>query len=155
VQKVRVAAAAVQERNHLKQIGLAVQNINDTNGVLPPLTAYNAFTRISRAAPIYNGPYGLTVFHWLLPFIEQDNVFKAIDPDRDDEGGLEYQRVIKTCLSPLDPSISSDGKCQTTYGDSTTWAASSFGANYYAFGNPGLPHCEGASRIPASFPDGL
>src|SRR5205823_4069021 len=92
----------------------------------------------------YKGPYGWTVFHWLLPYIEQNTVYKALDPNNSNYGGLQYSRVIKTYISPADVSASPDGNCQTTYGGANAWGASSYGANYLVFGNPEAGHTEGS-----------
>src|SRR5882724_1181197 len=79
VQKVRQAAARMQCQNNLKQIGLAIHNIHQAYGALPPLCAPNGYpgNETTVAAPPYNG-HNYTVFAWLLPFIEQENVFKAM-----------------------------------------------------------------------------
>ncbi len=64
VQKVREAAARIQCQNNLKQIGLAMHNYADANGKLPPGV----------------GPYGCCWGTWqtyVLPYIEQDNLFKG------------------------------------------------------------------------------
>ncbi|MGL4553594.1 MAG: DUF1559 domain-containing protein, partial [Gemmataceae bacterium] len=65
VQKVREAAARMQCSNNLKQLGLAAHNCNDSQGRLPP-----------QAATFGGAYYGPLFFH-LLPYIEQDNVFKT------------------------------------------------------------------------------
>jgi Protein of unknown function (DUF1559) len=64
VQKVREAAARMKCSNNLKQIGLAAHNYHDANGKLPP--AYDRAT-------------GLSWHVLVLPFIEQDNLFRAMD----------------------------------------------------------------------------
>jgi prepilin-type N-terminal cleavage/methylation domain-containing protein/prepilin-type processing-associated H-X9-DG protein len=63
VQKVREAAARTQCKNNLKQLGLAFHNYNDTNKKLPS----------------GEGPSGCCWGTWqvlVLPYIEQDNLFK-------------------------------------------------------------------------------
>src|SRR5207247_9869830 len=64
VQKVREAAARMQCANNLKQCGLAAHNCHDSQGRLPP-----------QAGTFGGAYYGPLMFH-LLPYIEQDNVFK-------------------------------------------------------------------------------
>ena len=64
VQKVREAAARAKCSNNLKQIGLAAHNYHDANGRLPP--AYAAAT-------------GLSWHVLILPYVEQDNVFRSMD----------------------------------------------------------------------------
>lgn len=63
VQKVREAAARMQCQNNLKQIGLAVHNFHDTNKKFPPGVDPNRF-----AAQTH-----------LLPFLEQENVYRLIN----------------------------------------------------------------------------
>src|SRR5512145_2144722 len=72
VQKVREAAARIQCSNNLKQVGLAAHNSADTHGSLPP-----TFGWIPQNTGGFNGgAYGAAVFH-LLPFVEQDNLYKS------------------------------------------------------------------------------
>ncbi len=65
VQKVRDAAARMSCSNNLKQLALASQNYESAMGTLPP--GLNGTTYVSCLA-------------YLLPYIEQDNVYKQIDP---------------------------------------------------------------------------
>jgi prepilin-type N-terminal cleavage/methylation domain-containing protein len=69
VQKVREAAARIQSANNMHQIGLACHNYNDTVGKLPPTAAW-------LPAP-QDGAYGGTAHFFLLPFIEQDALYKS------------------------------------------------------------------------------
>ncbi len=64
VQKIREAANRMSCSNKIKQIGLAVHNYHDTVAKLPP--AYDART-------------GLSWHVLILPFIEQDNLYRQFD----------------------------------------------------------------------------
>jgi prepilin-type N-terminal cleavage/methylation domain-containing protein len=79
VQKVRAAAAQMQCRNNLKQIGLALHNYESTNGHFPPgiNRSPNAVTRGYTFDPPYAGPY-TGCLAYLLPYVEQDNVYRAL-----------------------------------------------------------------------------
>src|SRR5262245_35117021 len=71
VQKVRGAAARIKCQNNLKQIGLSVHNYENTfstlppAGVLPPGGPNNTWSATAR----------------LLPYIEQDNLYRQINFD--------------------------------------------------------------------------
>ncbi len=65
VQKVREAAARTKCANNLKQIGLAMHAYHDSNNGFPP-----AFAKPSM--------YGWGV--WILPYLEQDNLYKVLNP---------------------------------------------------------------------------
>jgi prepilin-type processing-associated H-X9-DG protein len=93
VQKVREAAARTQSQNNLKQIGIACHNYHDVYGTFPPGVDDKHFSAAAR----------------LLPYIEQDNLYKTIDfkkPADDKANADARQAIIKTFLSPLDPVLS-------------------------------------------------
>src|SRR5262249_59185448 len=70
VQKVREAAARAKSQNNLKQIALAVHNYNDAyQGKLP------ALTDVGTGAP--NGWGYNSLFFNILPYVEQDNVYRV------------------------------------------------------------------------------
>ena len=64
VQKVREAAARMQCPNNLKQLGLAMHNYHDAVGKFPYLRSGGGQNRHTWAL-------------LLLPYIEQDNIFKT------------------------------------------------------------------------------
>src|SRR5262245_22227183 len=79
VQKVREAAARIQSFNNLHQLGIATANCADTyGGKLPP--SQGCFPNDANSedwqAP-YNPSHFGTAQYFLLPFIEQDNIFKS------------------------------------------------------------------------------
>jgi prepilin-type N-terminal cleavage/methylation domain-containing protein len=81
VQKVREAAARIKCQNNFKQLGLAVQNYASAYGDnLPP----------ANFAQVVNPTTGNTAtgsaHYALLPYVEQDNVFRQFTTDRPDAG---------------------------------------------------------------------
>jgi prepilin-type N-terminal cleavage/methylation domain-containing protein len=162
VQKVREAAARIHSMNNLRQIALASANYADTyGGRLPPLTD------VTPGIP--QGTALKSLFYLLLPYVEQDNVYRAFDPthpstyynDSDANPGLSAT-VIKTYLSPADST--GDGGAPTINYLAVRpapprpyqaffrgrYATSSYAANGLLFGNnnAGLPwsFADGASN---------
>jgi prepilin-type N-terminal cleavage/methylation domain-containing protein len=89
VQKVREAAARTQCQNNLKQLATAMHNYHSANQVLPP----------------GSDPNGFTVIAYLLPFIEQQNVYNTIDftsPPDSPKNAVPYGTAIKMLLCPSD-----------------------------------------------------
>ena len=158
VQKVREAAARMQCANNLHQIGIATHNVHDTYGVFPPLCSPCADNAQAGCFCTISGPWNhtnYTIFLWLLPYVEQDNIFKASSPSG--YAGGQYMKVIKVYICPTDPSIAK-GMCETTNGGANGWGACSYAANYYVFGNPTAANSslrvQGQSHLPGSVPDG-
>jgi prepilin-type processing-associated H-X9-DG protein/prepilin-type N-terminal cleavage/methylation domain-containing protein len=98
VQKVREAAARTQCSNNLKQIGLACQNYHDANGSFPPgyLTAGPYSDGATDTAP----GWGWAAF--LLPCVEQDNLYRQLNFAQPVPKSPAIQTVIKTYLCPSD-----------------------------------------------------
>jgi prepilin-type N-terminal cleavage/methylation domain-containing protein/prepilin-type processing-associated H-X9-DG protein len=87
VQKVREIAARIQCANNLKQIGLACHSFHDGNSVLPP--GYTATASYPSTSP------GWGWAAYILPYIEQDNVYRQINLFQP----LENQPIIQTMIS--------------------------------------------------------
>jgi prepilin-type N-terminal cleavage/methylation domain-containing protein/prepilin-type processing-associated H-X9-DG protein len=91
VQKVREAAARIQCQNNLKQLGLALHNHHDSAGYFPPSrTETNSYS----------------VHAFLLPYIEQDNLYKSINfnlNSTDPANALATGTPVRTYLCPSDP----------------------------------------------------
>jgi prepilin-type N-terminal cleavage/methylation domain-containing protein/prepilin-type processing-associated H-X9-DG protein len=167
VQKVRAAAARIQCANNLHQLGLAVHNCNDAFGKLPPVFGWFPSTDNK---PASNGGYGSVLVH-LLPFVEQDNLYKA-SLSLYSPGIMAYapslsdavnQTPVKVFQCPSDPSMDGGHPFGMAPG------GASYGCNFFAFGTAagGYTGTVGASpfkvsswswfgtnRIPSTFADG-
>jgi prepilin-type N-terminal cleavage/methylation domain-containing protein/prepilin-type processing-associated H-X9-DG protein len=83
VQKVREAAARMKCQSNLRQIGLALHSFHDTYGFLPPGLATEGNNQ-----DCYH-----TGFTYLLPYLEQDNIFRLYQMDTQWYGTANYTAV--------------------------------------------------------------
>ncbi|HET6573077.1 MAG TPA: DUF1559 domain-containing protein [Fimbriiglobus sp.] len=140
VQKVREAAARAKCGNNLKQLGLAAQSYHDSHQHLPPGVGYY---------PPTGDEFGTYFFH-LLPYVEQDNLYRSawgLVPFPPPAGATAvyypgnngvYNRPVPVFLCPSDPSVGPGG---TGTIDGYTFGASSYAPNGLVSGmgppNPG------------------
>jgi len=174
VQKVREAAARTTTMNNLKQVGLTIHNANDTYRRCPPSVGFFPDPAPAPASQTANNIQG-TIFYWLLPFMEQDNIYKLAQPGGAAAPGagaatwtksLLYSQVIPPLISPSD-FTSSDGTIGSVV--APTFGASNFAANVLCFGDQRIPGdqqiypttaakipnaWDKKARIPATFQDG-
>jgi prepilin-type N-terminal cleavage/methylation domain-containing protein/prepilin-type processing-associated H-X9-DG protein len=94
IQRARESAARTQCANNLKQIGLACHAYHDTNHALPP--GYWA----TAAYPSTSPGWGWAAF--LLPYLEQENLYRQIDFHSPLEGQLSIQIIVPAFLCPSD-----------------------------------------------------
>ena len=133
VQKVRDAGARAQCQNNLHQIALAAHNYHDVHKKFPPgvnLPFQTAVAGGYSAGPVYPGIYE-SLFEFLLPYVEQDNLYKHLNFTLTQYGNCKGPNspgntIVPTYLCPADV-----GPPQTTY------FQYNFGANSYG-GNPGV-----------------
>jgi len=132
VQKVREAAARSTCQNNLKQLGVALHNYSSTyqDKLTPGMAPF---------ASINTYPGG--GWHWhLLPFIEQDNIPKALIASNiyyswgaaGSVNGQTTTSAVKTYRCPSDPTPSGDGARGNNSGG---WPVTSYFRNYYLFDN--------------------
>ncbi len=76
VQKVREAAARIQCANNLKQIGLTLHNFANTRGFFP--SAGSADGKPLSGGPWPCGGEGTNWSVYILPYMEQDNVYRQL-----------------------------------------------------------------------------
>ncbi|MFO0843358.1 MAG: DUF1559 domain-containing protein [Gemmataceae bacterium] len=118
VQKVREAAARMQCSNNLKQLALACHNHHDVNSGFPMIDGFT---------------FGWGLFPRLLPYVEQDNVYRLIDFKTNvtcDSSAAVRQANLKVLQCPSDPDAATlhDNRTMPTSG-CTTGTGTPDGAN--------------------------
>jgi prepilin-type N-terminal cleavage/methylation domain-containing protein/prepilin-type processing-associated H-X9-DG protein len=101
VQKVREAANRLSCTNNLKQIGLALHSYHNSNGRFPPGQVH----KFPNDSPWGGEPAKTTWAIELLPYIEQDNLYKLYDHNQDQTAAVNVsvlQTFVKTYLCPSD-----------------------------------------------------
>jgi prepilin-type N-terminal cleavage/methylation domain-containing protein/prepilin-type processing-associated H-X9-DG protein len=147
VQKVREAAARTECGNNLKQIALAAHGYH---------TNFDLFPGLYNPGDWSNGYRGRgTIFHYLLPYIEQENVYKlAIADDglnptpATSDPNAPAGKVIKTYRCPAD--FTNVPETLWTNG----WAFGNYAANFQVFADVATNNTNHHPRIPGSFGDG-
>jgi len=128
VQKVREAAARTQCSNSLRNLGLAVNNY--------------ASQRRQKLPPVDDGSATGTVMIGLLPYIEQDPLYKTIL-----KTSTGYNNVVPLLVCPSDPNSSPNPNGAV--------GVTSYSANFLVFaGQNSGGFTTGVQNISAAFPDG-
>src|SRR5436305_7878686 len=98
VQKIREAANRMKCSNNLKQIGLGLHNFHDTTGTLP---SGHVELKDANGKFQYYSSWAIDI----LPFIEQDNLFKQYNnklPNQDPANAAVCNAIVKIYLCPSD-----------------------------------------------------
>jgi prepilin-type N-terminal cleavage/methylation domain-containing protein len=167
VQKVREAAYRTVSQNNLKNMALAVHDMQATYGKLA--SSHGGFPggNDPNWGFAYNPSHFGTLQYFLLPFIEQDNAYK--DPEINHDRNQSYpapptnnpvqansyrsHALIKIYQAPGDPTLKADGRAWDHWG---TRALTSYAANWHVFRGGWDEDWQvgGNSRIPSTIPDG-
>jgi len=131
--RVREAASRTQSINNLKQLALALHATQDSYQKLPPVVGN---------FPAKTGDKKGTLFFHILPFIEQENVYRQAQGDVTTNG--TYGMPIPVFVNPEDKTGSPDGVYKGFL------ATTSYAANWMVF-----RHTDGGTAsIPRTFRDG-
>jgi prepilin-type N-terminal cleavage/methylation domain-containing protein len=153
VQKIREAANRMKCTNNVKQLSLGTMNCSDTVGYIPP------------SIGLYSGPYGAAgnsdggMFLHILPYIEQDNLFKASSstaPGNGPDGRNNNVQTYHQWTAPIQNSRVATYRCPSdpTIPGSGEPGRSSYGQNGQVF-IQGYPQWTSQRLVyPSGIPDG-
>jgi prepilin-type N-terminal cleavage/methylation domain-containing protein/prepilin-type processing-associated H-X9-DG protein len=169
VQKIRDAAARLQCQNNLKQLGLALHNYHDTNSTFPHGGVTNGNCCSTPGGP----SWGISI----LPYIEQDNLYKLYNQSQTTEHTSNTAlrtAFVKTYSCPSDPNINkllvpasgpgtnaSAQYATSSYRgvagmtDGLQWFDDSYGAVNYPLGQRGVLHSGVDRNRPPPLPSGM
>jgi type II secretory pathway pseudopilin PulG len=140
VQKVRAAAARMQSSNNLKQISLALHSHESAVGQMPQAMGF---------ATGNTGVYANVFFH-LLPYVEQDALYRSQNPMPGTQVNNWGLIAPRTYMNPADPS--EGGHTLSNPG----WTTIGYAANTPALGTDQWDKVGGGRRanLQNGFPDG-
>ena len=159
VQKVREAAARMTCSNNMKQLGLAAHNYEGVYGTLPPGWMGPRVNESTSTAQVISGNSLIGVLPFLLPYIEQENIYRGIPAAMFDLNATTVTNwwtdsvtftvgtaKVKTFLCPSDnPESATNG-----IGIFTHWANLASGSPYplgLIFTAPNFPVSSTAGRL--------
>jgi len=161
VQKVREAAARTQTMNNLKQMGTATHSCNDVYRRLPPAAGVFGTVTVSAVAS------WRTLHIHLLPYIEQDNLYKQIQTVTAAAIGtvLPWKTIVPPFMAPSDWSNKDGAGVQNFAGNVRVFSDVGFYSGITAASLPSKPSYQtfttaagtsysGSASIPRTFVDG-
>jgi hypothetical protein len=170
IQHARESAAQTTSANNLRQLGLAVHQCHDSRRVLPPGFGY--FPGGPKNPSLRGGTAGHgNVFFHLLPFLEQDNLYRGTatpgDGPAPNPGTLYVPdgpvhpgaavAPLEVFLNPSDPGAGS-GIIQGSSTFAEGWGAGCYAFNAQAFctvdASGHFVNWFAEPKMPRSFPDG-